>query len=274
MVSFTVHPISVFLAFLACTCDSLSAFASKNRWQKAEQVVESMSRANANADIVTYNTLMKAYRQSGEARRAHSLLLLMLGVESYTLSSLSSSSPSLARSLSMLLKHLQQNPVAPDVITFAEAIQACANGGEARLGLRIYDKNVAAKDSSIVIVGAALGCCAKVGDWAKALRIFHASSSAMLQQNAVTVASLVGACAKGSHWQIGLEIVKRAPVINEVAFNNLLAYMGCENNMPSFMADKVMAIMRARGFTPDVRTYRRLVAGFFSFVTTVHERHT
>jgi len=122
----------------------------------------------------------------------------------------------------------------PDAYSYAEVIKACSDAGQHRLGLRVFDACVISstneemkritttrhhhnhnnKDKgvkpTIVLIGAALDCCAKTGDWAKALRISHLATEASLRPTHITTTALISAYTRGRQWELALKALRHA----------------------------------------------------------------
>jgi len=196
------------------------------------------------------------------------------------------------------------NVMPPDAYTFAEVIKACVSAGWPRLGLRVFDAGILSSTSeyesghdrlvvtkehstsrnitlvhnnsaanirgsiepTMVVIGAALDCCAKVGDWAKALRILDRAQKAKIRSSVVTATAVVSACSKGSQWRKALDLIdmfeKSGVKLNEVTYHSLLAGLGRPKSLPWSYGFEILNKMYQKHLRPDERTWHILLAGF------------
>jgi len=269
----------------------LNAFGVQREWEKAEQVVEAMSRSNVKPDIYTFNSMMKAYRLSGAYERMMELLDQMHAYESTWARDFQGTAIITATDLQIKRRRQldalwgiegEEDRILADAYTYAEAIKACITAGKPRLGLRMFDSCVISTrlppdgsrhlnqtsrvDVTNVLIGAALDCCAKTGDWAKALRLSKLAEARGIRPSVISVTALVSSCAKGGQWQLAMKMVidmeERGIRTNEVTYHTLLASLGRTHSLPWFQGDFLLHRMQHRRLSPDDRTYHILLAGY------------
>jgi len=163
--------------------------------------------------------------------------------------------------------------LTPDAYTYAEVIQACSNAGEPRLGIRVFDARVMSTTGAViaiepttVMVGAVLDCCAKVGDWAKALRISELAVKSGLTPSHITTTALVSALTKGGRWKHAIDVLDEAEMsgvqMNHVAYHTILSSLGRPRYLPWEHGMTIINKMIEKEHYPDLRTYSILIAGY------------
>ena len=180
-----------------------SALERSSLWQHGleqmkELVERGYDRPDLKANVISLNTLLACIRRSSNWRAA----LLAFGTHQTG-----------ANNCCDLLISIQQTRVQPDGISYATAVNACADAlkwtGALALLSQLTKMQRKCKASQLAALTTVLTACGSISKWLQGLQVLEAACDACDLDSAV-LGAMVNACATGQAWELAVATWQQA----------------------------------------------------------------
>jgi len=224
------------------------------QWKGAIQILETMANRNVTATTVMYNRAISACANAREVRHAMSLISKMKDAkvppDTVTYNSLISACAAVGQWKNALRlldecensnnnnnnNHNNNNNnnnnnrhnVRPDIITYTNAMKACARGKVPTRALALLEAVKKKKNLKLdaYVYTTVIDACGKSKMWRKALDLLDEMKESEIIPNAYTYSAAMAACGNGSQWERALELLNQMKEknmrINIITYNSAI----------------------------------------------------
>ena len=261
----------------------LSALEKSAQWQRALLLVSDLERPS----VVTFNTAMSA---CGRAERWQHAMLLSerlftqrLRADVITSSSLITAC---AAHWAYAVRLIGLWDIAPSVVTFNAAMNACGKGFEWQQALvLLQDLRAEELQADVITFNSLISACAKSSEWQLAACFFSEAAKEVVP-SIITYNSVLDACKQAGLWQLALSLLEASMHLTATVVTFSTALSACQSQWPTalrvlrrclastrcstFVFNAAMALspeclalkadLGARGLKPDLITHHALLA--------------
>ncbi|KAI0561011.1 hypothetical protein FGB62_95g075 [Gracilaria domingensis] len=246
---------------------------------RAFHVARTMRDEGIRVNVVTYNNLLQACCKAGRLERAFALVKIMIQKEgirpnSHTYDTLIQGCGRWGElnSALRLFRSMRAAGVAPTIVTYSIAIDACAKGGGAVGADQAFDLLTEMKSSglepNLVTYNSLIHSCARAKRIDMAFNVLNHLRRDRIVPDIVTLCSLVDACGRSGDVGLAFEVIEQLPQefpsikLNAPVYNALIH--ACFKADDFERMEVAFNTMKVRGLVPNVITYSTLIAAYVS----------
>lgn len=254
----------------------VKACAKAGQPERAFAVAKKMRRQGMPLTVVTRNNLVEACCNAGRLERAFTIVKSMvlehnISPNTYTYNTLIRACGRWGQldSALNLLRSMREAGVAPTVITYSIAVDACAKtGGQVALtkAMELVDEmRVLGLEPNVVTYNSLIHACARAQNVGQAFKIFGKMQEEKIAPDNVTLCSLVDACGRAGRIRLAFRAMRSLPKkFKSIRGSNLPGYNallhGCCKANDIEGIHMVIEDMKKLNLRPNMVTFSTLIS--------------
>lgn len=215
---------------------ALAVCIAAEQLDMAEELLEEMKKHENVCDVITFNTLIKGYAQTGNTERCF-----------------------------QLQKDMQARGIESSEVTFGILLDACIQADQIETATQVFkDFQASGCKLNAVLYTTLLKGLARAGQLDQAMTVFEQMCASEVVPDLVSFSVLIKVHCDAGKIEIALQLldqlVKLGLAPDEIVFNNLL--LGCAERKSSALGSRIFEDMRKQGVQPSHVTLSIMVKIF------------